>query len=101
MRPRCPTPTILSRSNIGWPLSGYVSAPATYLEFADLSRESYQLPHPFRYLCMQHLVAILRYPHKMVHRVATISVVHAASPLVWRFILAAKANRLKPVVYTL
>jgi hypothetical protein len=62
------------------------------------------LPYLFRYLTMQYLVAILRHSHNMalnpVHRVATASEIHAASPPIWRLIVTAKADRLKPVVLT-
>jgi len=66
-----------------------------------LTRLPDKLPYPLRYFSSQHLVAILRNPHKvilyLVNRVAAIPVIHT-TPLVFRYSIAAKADRLKPVV---
>jgi len=66
----------------------------------------HQLPYPFTNFPSQNLVPIFRNPHKvildLIYRVATISVVHIASPLpMARWLsFSAKADRLKPVVLT-
>ncbi len=61
----------------------------------------HQLSNSLRHFCSQHFVSVLRYPYKVVlnliHRMTAISVIHAAPPFV-QHILAAKADRLKPVV---
>jgi len=60
---------------------------------------SYQVSDSFRYLTTQHFVTILGYPNKMVlnlvNRMAAISIIHRH---LLGSIIAAKADRLKPVV---
>src|SRR3989338_5901359 len=62
---------------------------------------SHQLSNSLRYFPSQNLVSVLRYPYKVVlnlkNCMASISVFHAAPPSVQHNI-AAKADRLKPVV---
>ena len=74
------------------------------LHYPDLERLaclSHQLSDSLRYLSCQNLVTVLRYPYKVIfnlkYRMTTISVLHAAPPFM-RPILAAKADRLQPVV---
>ncbi len=61
------------------------------------TRLPHQVSHSFRYFTLQHFITILGYPNKMVlnlvNRMAAISIVPPLGQ-----IIAAKANRLKPVV---
>jgi len=70
-----------------------------YLEC--LTRLPDKLSYPFRQLPRQNLVAILRNPYKVVlyliDRVAAIPVIHTTLQVL-RYSIAAKADRLKPVV---
>jgi len=75
--------------------------PLHYPDLERLAGLSHQLPDSLRYLSCQNLVAVLRYPYKVIfnlkYRMTTISLLDAAPPSM-RLILAAKADRLKPVV---
>jgi hypothetical protein len=78
--------------------------PFYYPDLKGFTGPTYQLSNSLRHFSCQHLVAVLRYPYKMVlnlkNCVTTVSVFHAAPPFV-QHIVAAKADRLKPVVLTL
>ena len=74
------------------------------LDYPDLkgfAGLSHQPPYSLRYLSAQYLVSVLRYPYKVVlnlkNRMTSVPVFHAAPPSVQHNI-AAKADRLKPVV---
>jgi hypothetical protein len=73
-----------------------------YPDLKGFARLSHQLSNSLRYLPIQNLVAVLRHPYKVVlnlkNCMTTVSVIHAAPPFVQLIILAAKADRLKPVV---
>ena len=73
-----------------------------YPDLKGFARLSHQLSNSLRYLSLQNLVAVRRYPYKMVlnlkNCMTTVSVIHAAPPFVQLIIFAAKADRLKPVV---
>lgn len=74
---------------------------SNYPYLKGLARLPDKLPYPLSYFSSQYLVAILRNPHKvilyLVYRVAAIPVIHT-SLQVFRYSIAAKADRLKPVV---
>ena len=67
-----------------------------------LARLPDKLPYPLSYYSSQYLVAILRNPHKvilyLVYRVAAIPVIHTLLTPLFGNSIAAKADRLKPVV---
>lgn len=69
--------------------------------FKGFACPSHQVSDSLRHLSIQHLVAILRYPDKVLlnlkHRMTAVSVFHTTPPFV-RHIAAAKADRLKPMV---
>jgi len=75
--------------------------PLHYPDLERLAGLSHQLSDSLRHLSCQNLVVVLRYPYKEIfnlkYRMTTLSVLHAAPPFM-RLILAAKADRLKPVV---
>ena len=70
-------------------------------DLKGLTRLPNQLSYSLGDLSGQYLVPVLRHPDKVIlnlkYRVASVSVVHAAPPFP-QHILAAKADRLKPVV---
>jgi hypothetical protein len=72
-----------------------------YPDLKSFTGLSHQLSNPFRHLAAQHLVSVFRYPYKVIlnlkNRMTAVSVFHAAPPSV-QHIVAAKADRLKPVV---
>jgi hypothetical protein len=76
--------------------------PFHYPDLKGFARLSHQFSNSLRYLSLQNLVAVLRYPYKMVFNLkncmAAVSVIHAALPIVQPIIFAAKADRLKPAV---
>ena len=71
-----------------------------YPNLKKLARLSHQLSNSLRYRSSLYFVTVLRHPHKvilnLIHRMTAISVFHATPPV--QPILAAKADRLKPVV---
>jgi hypothetical protein len=102
------SPHDLTRSHLRWAAHQYMHMILTHYtlynsEFKCFTRLTNQLSNPFCYLSFQNLISILRYPYKMVfnliNRMTSLSIIHATPP-VWH-ILAAKADRLKPVVLTL
>ena len=86
-----------------WPVCVHgPCSPHPWLSWSQrLHRLSNQLSYPLRYLASENLVAVLRNPYKVTlnlkYRMTAVSVLHAAPPFV-QPILAAKADRLKPVV---
>ncbi len=80
------------------------NGPFYYPDLKGFARLSDPFPKPFPHLSSEHFVAIFRYPNKVIlnlkYRMTAISVVHATATFS-RHILAAKADRLKPVVLTL
>lgn len=100
-RPTLDSPHDLARGHRRWATHQYVNVvPAHHsFHYPDLkrfTRLSHQCPYSFRHFARQYLVAVLSHLHKMVlnlvHRVASIPVVHAASSSCMRLILAAKAG---------
>ena len=75
-----------------------------YPDLKGFARLSHQLSNSLRNISSQLFVSVFRYPYKVLlnlkNRMAAISVFHAAPPFV-QHIVAAKADRLKPVVLTL
>jgi hypothetical protein len=82
----------------------FADHPSYYPDLKSVARLSDQFPYPFPNIPPQYFLAIFRHPDKMIlnlkYRMTPISVVHATSPFS-QHILAAKADRLKPVVLTL
>ena len=72
-----------------------------YPDFKGFACLSHQVSDSNRHIPVQHFVSVLRYPHKVVlnlkNCMTSVSVFHAAPPFV-QHIVAAKADRLKPVV---
>ncbi|TCV90308.1 hypothetical protein EDC63_101278 [Sulfurirhabdus autotrophica] len=72
-----------------------------YPDLKGFAGLSHQLPNSLRNLSSQHFVTVLRHPYKVIlnlkNRMATLSAFHDAPPFM-RHIIAAKADRLKPVV---
>jgi hypothetical protein len=75
--------------------------PFDYPNLKSFARFSHQLSDALRDIPFQYLVSILRYPYKVVlnlkNCMTSVSVFHATSPPM-QHIVAAKADRLKPVV---
>jgi hypothetical protein len=105
-RPTFDPPHDLARRHIRWTTHQNVDVIFAHHALHDpdlksLARLPYQFSYSLRYFSTQYLVAVLRHPYKVIlnlkHRVASVPVFHAAPPFM-QHSLAAKADRLKPVV---